>query len=91
MASRSGNHLKHSDAVRGATFTQDEQRILTWSDDGTARLWQARGVAPFGVVMNHGKSVEGASFSPDEQRILTWSEDGWHDYGKAKMALPMAR
>jgi WD40 repeat protein len=27
----------------GATFTQDERRILSWGDDGTVRLWDIQG------------------------------------------------
>ena len=33
--------LRHEGGVRGAAFNGDESRILTWSDDGTARLWDA--------------------------------------------------
>ena len=31
--------LRHEKAVGGAAFSRDESRILTWSDDRTARLW----------------------------------------------------
>lgn len=31
--------LKHDRDVSGAVFNHDETRILTWSKDGTARLW----------------------------------------------------
>ena len=31
--------MKHDAGIWGATFTKDEQQILTWSGDGTARLW----------------------------------------------------
>ena len=34
----------HEGPVGGALELQD-QRLLTWSDDGTARLWQADGTA----------------------------------------------
>ena len=40
-----GESLYHGplspEAVRGALFSTDSLRILTWSDDGTARLWNA--------------------------------------------------
>ena len=29
----------HDSDVRGALFSGDESRVLTWSEDGTARLW----------------------------------------------------
>jgi WD40 repeat protein len=35
-----GSPLYH-DGLKGATFSEDGARILTWSRDGTARLWEA--------------------------------------------------
>jgi len=29
----------HTSAVNGASWSKDEQRVLTWSDDTTARVW----------------------------------------------------
>ena len=34
-----GPALQHQSSVRGAQFRRDESRILTWSYDNTARLW----------------------------------------------------
>jgi hypothetical protein len=31
--------FKHKGLVHGALFNRDESRILTWSEDGTVRLW----------------------------------------------------
>ena len=31
--------FKHEEPIWGAVFNRDESRILTWSEDGTARLW----------------------------------------------------
>ena len=31
--------MKHEKDVRGAVFSRDESRILSWSDDGTVRIW----------------------------------------------------
>ena len=31
--------IMHQGPVRGAQFSRDESRILTWSDDNTARVW----------------------------------------------------
>jgi predicted oxidoreductase (fatty acid repression mutant protein) len=33
--------LRREGRVNGAAFNGDASRILTWSDDGTARLWDA--------------------------------------------------
>ncbi len=60
--------------LRGADFSSDGERILTWSNDGTARLWDADGV-PVGVLQ-HGDTVWDAIFDADERRVLTHSKDG---------------
>ena len=65
----------HLGAVVGAVFSKDEARILTWSSDQTARLWNAATGAPIGPLLPHGGRVAGAVFSQDEARMLTWSTD----------------
>ena len=67
--------LQHEDSVLGAVFNRDESRILTWSADKTARLWDARTGQPLGPALQHENPVWGALFSRDESRILTWSDD----------------
>ena len=68
--------LKHNDSVSGVLFIKAETRILTWSADGTARLWNASDGSPIGQPMKHDSAVNGAAYNQDETRILTWSEDG---------------
>jgi WD40 repeat protein len=41
----------------------DEGRILSWSGDGTLRLWDAATGAQIGPPMKHDDSVSGALFS----------------------------
>nr|VFJ71449.1 MAG: hypothetical protein BECKFW1821B_GA0114236_12221 [Candidatus Kentron sp. FW] len=65
--------LGHDHVVRGAAFSKDETRILTWSRDKTARLWRAEDGAELSR-MGHD-DVVGAAFSKDETRILTWSRN----------------
>jgi hypothetical protein len=65
----------HQSAVNGARFSRDESRILTWSADGTARLWDAHKGQQIGPALQHQSAVNGALFSRDESRILTWSAD----------------
>jgi hypothetical protein len=68
--------VAHQDVIYGARFSRDESRILTWSEDGTVRLWNARTGQPIGRALQHQSWVNGAQFSRDENRILTWSQDG---------------
>ena len=67
--------MQHGGPVRGATFDSDERRILTWSRDSTARLWDVGSEEPV-FTMQHDDQVWGAAFDSDEIRILTWSLDG---------------
>jgi WD40 repeat protein len=67
--------MKHEDRVRGARFTTDGQRILTWSEDGTARLWSATNSQCI-ILFGHTADVTAASFNRDETRVLTASNDG---------------
>jgi WD40 repeat protein len=66
--------LRHEGGVRGAAFSRDGSRILTWSDDKTARLWDAATASEI-LQLRHESHVFGATFSRDESRILTWSDD----------------
>ena len=64
-----------SATVTGAVFNNDGSRILTWSFDGTARLWAVGSKEPL-KTFAHEEWVNGACFTQDESQILTWSQDG---------------
>ena len=83
--------MKHDSPVYGAAFTKDETRILTWSYDGTARLWEAKDGSPIGQPMKHDGAVSGAAFTKDETRILTWSGDGTARLWEAKDGSPIGQ
>ncbi|WP_300998373.1 TIR domain-containing protein [Hyphomonas sp.] len=65
--------IKHDGPVSGAAFSKDDARILTWSWDNTARLWDTATGAQIGPALKHENDVYGAAFSKDDARILTWS------------------
>jgi len=67
--------LRHGDAVNSASFSPDGTRIVTASDDKTARLWDAHTGKPIGQPMRHGDKVKTAFFSPDGNRVITASWD----------------
>ncbi len=67
------SQLVHDGSVEAASFSPDGARIVTASDDHTARLWDAatgKELARFA----HDGSVKAASFSPDGARIVTVSD-----------------
>ncbi len=79
--------VEHQGNASGALFSADGARFLSWSDDGTARLWDSQTGNELATTMQHEKKrLQGAVFSQDESRILTWSRDGtarlWNSEGK---------
>nr|MBW4493596.1 hypothetical protein [Oscillatoria princeps RMCB-10] len=69
------NQLKgHQGAVSSASFSPDGKRIVTASDDNTARVWDSTGKQLY-ELKGHQSAVYSASFSTDGKRILTASWD----------------
>ena len=67
--------LKHDSAVQLATFSPDGQRILSASDDQTARLWDANSGHLLITLKGHTGRMWSAAFSADGQYIVTASWD----------------
>jgi eukaryotic-like serine/threonine-protein kinase len=64
--------LGHAKAVRSASFSPDGRRVVTASDDGTARIWDA-GTGDALLVFRHESGIISASFSPEGRRVITGS------------------
>ncbi|HMC48957.1 MAG TPA: hypothetical protein VKJ77_26825, partial [Caballeronia sp.] len=67
--------LGHGDIVASAAYSPDGTRIVTASNDKTARIWDARTGAKLAVLSGHGDLLESAAYSPDGTRIVTASND----------------
>jgi len=65
----------HLDAVTSAAFSTNGQRIVTSSDDQTAKVWDAVSCRELLTLKGHRAEISSATFSPDGQRIVTGSLD----------------
>ena len=61
--------------MTSVSFSPDGTRIVTGSDDKTAKVWDARTGTPLLDLKGHTGEVTSVSFSPDGTRIVTGSED----------------
>jgi WD40 repeat protein len=60
--------------VRTAAFSPDGRRVITRSDDESARLWDVRTGEPISESLDgHDGPVLSAAFSPDGRHIVTGS------------------
>jgi hypothetical protein len=66
----------HTGYVMSVSFSPDGTRIVTGSEDRTARVWDARTGTPLLELKGHTGWVWGVAFSPDGTRIAAGSLDG---------------
>ena len=66
----------HGAAISFAVFSQDGRRLVTTSQDRTARIWEVPSGKHLGTLLGHQSPVLTADFSPDGRWIVTASEDG---------------
>jgi len=64
----------HTGTVNSAAFNPAGNRIVTASDDKTAKLWNLRGRC-LATLQGHTKALLSAAFNPTGNRILTTSAD----------------
>ncbi|NEQ32008.1 MAG: TIR domain-containing protein [Leptolyngbya sp. SIO4C5] len=67
--------LAHTDTVNSASFNAASDRVVTASDDGTARVWNLKS-GQFIPLEGHTNTVNSASFNAASDRVVTASDDG---------------
>lgn len=82
--------LFHEDQICFAQFSPDGSRLLTGSQDRTARIWDARTGEQLTEPLSHKGEVVYGEFSPDGKRVVTAS---WWDHAAflwdARTGLPL--
>jgi WD40 repeat protein len=66
----------HTDSINRASFSPDGKQVITASDDGTARVWDASTNRELRTFRPKDGLVLSAQFSPDASRILTATSRG---------------
>ncbi len=67
----------HKGKVRAVAFSPDSRTVLTGSEDGTARLWDAASGKPHGAALVHTRPVIAVAFRPGSAaEVATGCEDG---------------
>ncbi len=70
-----GGPIEHPGDLTHVEFSTDSRLLVTASDPGPARLWDARTGKPIGALP-HGVGVLHACFSADGSRLVTCGADG---------------
>ena len=81
--------LVHRSYVQDAAFSPDGTRVVTASQDQTARVWDAATGQPVTPSLKHDSTVWHATFSPDGTRIVTVSADHCARVWDATSGLPL--
>ncbi len=72
----------HTHDVHGGVFSRDGARVITVSEDNTARVWDVATGRCVAVLAGHTIEVTSAAFSADGKFAVTTSKDGtvrvWH-------------
>jgi WD40 repeat protein/tetratricopeptide (TPR) repeat protein len=83
----------HEGPVHYAEFSPDGRRVVTASEDGSARVWNADTGDPETPPLEHDGAVYRAWFDADGRRVLTASDDGsarvWNATTGKLMTKPM--
>ncbi|MBX3001129.1 MAG: hypothetical protein KF893_21580 [Caldilineaceae bacterium] len=65
-----------SSRIVGLSYRGESNMLLTWSPDGTARLWNTETGAEYARLEGHTQPIVSGVWNRDGSQVMTWSEDG---------------
>jgi WD40 repeat protein len=80
--------LPHSDGITYVAFSHDGQKIVTCSEDFSARIWDADG-KPISPPLRHKDQVRWAAFNADDTWVATVSWDLMLNIWDSDNGLPL--
>src|SRR5262249_49894256 len=83
--------LRHPGGVQCLAFRRDGGRLVTGSDDGTARLWDPATGELTRPLLAHGQWITHASFSNDGKLLVTGGMDGSARVWEVATGQPVCR
>ncbi len=82
--------MTHDDKVNSVAFSPDGKYVVSGSDDGTARVWEATSGQEV-ARMTHDNKVNSVAFSPDGKHVASGSDDGTARVWEAATGQEVAR
>lgn len=71
-----GTLAGHEKTIVAAVYSPDGARLVSTSEDHTARIWDVRKRTTLHVLKGHGDAVHGAAWSPDGKSLVTVGWEG---------------
>ena len=65
----------HREGIHALAYSPDGKRMVTGSEDHTARVWDIANGRELFPLRGHTGTVESVAYSPDGQRLVTGSDD----------------
>ncbi|KAH9911678.1 WD40 repeat-like protein [Epithele typhae] len=81
----------HREAIRGLSFSPDDTRFATASDDSTIRLWSFEEQRAERTLTGHGWDVKCVEWHPSKGLLVSGSKDNMIKFWDPRSATPLSQ